>query len=88
VNAIIGAVKGASGTLVALVLVALIPGVPFVLGYLGAELFGWGFWTVFFTALALEVPLGLGALMGIATEVQRPSVEAVREASRARESHS
>ena len=87
-NALFGAIKGVSRGLLLLILVALLPGLAWTAAHFGSGLLGLGFWHVFFVALALEVLLSIAALMGIASEVQRPDFDAVRRSTRERESHS
>ncbi len=87
-SALFGAITGVSRGLLLLILVALVPGLAWMAAYFGAGLLGLGFWPVFFAVLALEALLGVSALMGIASEVQRPDFDAVRRSTQERESRS
>jgi membrane protein implicated in regulation of membrane protease activity len=78
----LGALKGVSRGVLLLVALALVPGVAFAVAHFGEGLAGLGFWTLFWATLALELVLGVAALFGIASEVQRPDFEAVAESSR------
>lgn len=76
-----GAIKGVWRGMFLLVAVALIPGLAFLAGVHGQGFIDLGFWTIFFAVLALELFLGVCALFGLASEIQKPDDEAVRRAS-------
>ncbi|MDH3211684.1 MAG: hypothetical protein OEM05_04280 [Myxococcales bacterium] len=68
--AILGALKGASRALILLLVVGAIPGLALLVAVTAEGVFGLGFKTIFFGMLALEILLGIGALFGIATEIE------------------
>jgi hypothetical protein len=79
--AVLGAIKGVWRGVVLLVLVALIPGLAWLIAAFAEGTFGLGFKTIFFAVLALEGFLCVAALFGISSEVQKSQAEAIEEAA-------
>jgi hypothetical protein len=79
--AVFGAIKGVSRGVILLVLVALLPGLAWLVAAWADGAFGLGFKTIFFTALALEGFLCLAALFGISSEVQQSHAETIEDAA-------
>jgi hypothetical protein len=82
--AVFGAIKGISRGVILLVLVALLPGLAWLVAAWADGAFGLGFKTIFFTVLALEGFLCLAALFGVSSEVQKSQAEAIEEAATSR----
>jgi hypothetical protein len=83
-TAVFGAIKGVSRGVILLVLVALLPGLAWLVAAWADGAFGLGFKTIFFVVLALEGFLCVAALFGIASEVEKSHVEAIDEAAESR----
>ena len=82
--AVLGAIKGISRGVVLLVLVAVIPGLAWLIAAYADGAFGLGFKTIFFAVLALEGFLAVAALFGLASEVQESQSEAIDQAAEGR----
>jgi hypothetical protein len=82
--AVLGAIKGVWRGVVLLVLVALIPGLAWLVAAYAEGTFGLGFKTIFFVVLALEGFLGAAALFGLASEVQKSQSEAIDQVAESR----
>ena len=82
--AVLGAIKGVWRGVVLLVLVALIPGLAWLIAAYAEGAFGLGFKTIFFAVLALEGFLCVAALFGISSEVQKSHAEAIEDAAASR----
>jgi hypothetical protein len=76
-----GAIKGISGGVLLLVLVALLPGLAWLIAMWAEGAFGLGFKAMFFAILALEVFLCVAALFGISSEVQKSRAEAIEDSA-------
>ncbi len=83
-TAVFGAIKGVSRGVILLVLVALLPGLAWLVAAWADGVFGLGFKTIFFVVLALEGFLGVAALFGIASEVEKSHADAIDEAAGSR----
>jgi hypothetical protein len=84
--AILGAIKGVSRGVVLILLVALLPGLAWLIATYADGAFGLGFKTIFFVVLALEGFLSVAALFGIASEVQKSHSETLDQAAQGRSS--
>lgn len=78
--AILGAIKGVWRGVVLLVLLALLPGLAWLVAAWTEGVFGLGFKTIFVLVLALEGFLCVAALFGIASEVQESRAESIDDA--------
>lgn len=81
-SGLFGALKGVSRGVLLLVGVGLLPGVAWAVAHFAEGFLGFGFWSLFSATLGLELVLGVSALFGIASEVQRPDFEAVARSTR------
>jgi len=79
--AVLGAIKGASRGVILLVLVALLPGLAWLVASWADGAFDLGFKTIFFAVLALEGFLCTAALFGVSSEVQKSHAESIEEAA-------
>lgn len=79
--AVSGAIKGISRGVILLVLVALLPGLAWLVAAWADGAFGLGFKTIFFAVLVLEGFLCVAALFGVSSEVQESHAQAIEEAA-------
>lgn len=77
--ALLGALKGMGRTALLLVALLALPAVAWGVALWAEGAFGVGFATAFVGALVLELLLALGALLGLAEEVQKQHAEALDE---------
>jgi hypothetical protein len=81
-GALLGAFKGVWRGLLLLVFVAVFPGLAWLVAAQAEGAFGLGFIAIFLLVLALEGLLGIAALFGIASEVEKRHSEAMDAAAR------
>ena len=75
--AVLGAIKGAWRGLILFVAVAVFPAIAWIIADLTDDALGLDFTVLFFAVLALEFVLGVCALFGIASDVERAHSEAI-----------
>lgn len=79
--ALLGAIKGIWRAAMLLLVAALIPGIAWVTATYAEGILGLGFTAIFFIVLGLEAFLGIGALLGLAAEVQESHSQALDRAA-------
>jgi hypothetical protein len=79
--ALLGAVKGIWRAAILLLFAALVPGIAWVTATYAEGILGLGFTAIFFVVLGLEAFLGIGALLGVASEVQESHSRALDRAA-------
>ena len=84
--AVLGAIKGVWRAVILLVVAVLVPGIALLVAACLDELLGLDFTMAFLLVLGLEALLGVAALFGIASEVQRSHGDAIDQAAQERAS--
>ncbi len=78
---VLGAIKGIWRVVVLLFVAVLVPAIALLVASYTAEPLGLDFTVTFLLVLGLEALLGVAALFGIASEVQRSHGEAIDQAA-------